>query len=101
MGFLFAEAHEDDVCGEAMKPGGEGGFAAEGMNFSEELEEGFLGEVFGFEGVADHAEAEAVDAARVLAIESFESGSVALLGAADGGVELLCDGWLSLVRRRI
>ena len=88
MGFLFAKAHEDDVCGQAMEPGREGRLAAEGVDFAEELEEGFLSEVLGFKGIADHAEAEAVDAARVLAIESFEGGCVALLGAEDGGVEL-------------
>ena len=81
MGFLFAEAHEDDVCGEAMKPGGESGFAAEGVDLTEKLEEGFLGEVFGFKRIADHAKAEAVDAARMLAIEGFERGGVAVLGA--------------------
>ena len=94
MGFLFAKAHQDDVCGEAMKPGREGGLAAERVNFAEELEEGFLREVFGFEGIADHAEAETVDAAGVLAVESFESGGVAALGAADGGVELGGWSWL-------
>ena len=73
MGFLFAEAHQDDVCGQAVQPGGEGGFAAEGVNFAEELKEGFLREVFGLEGVADHAEAEAVDAARVLAVEDSKA----------------------------
>lgn len=88
MGFLFAEAHEDDVCGQAVQPGGEGGLTAEGVNFAEELKEGFLREVFGLEGVADHAKAETVDAARVLAVEVFEGGGVATLCAADGGVEL-------------
>ena len=92
MRFLFAEAHQDDVCGQAMEPRGEGGLAAERVNFAEELEEGFLREVFGFEGVAEHAEAETVDAAGVLAIEVFEGGGVTTLSAADGGVELRCGG---------
>ena len=91
MSFLFAEAHEDDVCGQAMQPRGEGGFAAEGVDFAEELEESFLSEIFGFAWIAKHAEAKAVDAAGVLAVEIFESGGVTALGAEDCGIELC--GW--------
>ena len=97
MRFLFAEAHQDYVCGQAVKPGRKGRFAAEGVNFAEKLQEGFLGEVFGFEGIADHAEAEAVDAAGVLAVERFEGGGVALLSADDGRVEL-CRDWPERLR---
>ena len=46
---LFAQLHEDEVDGEAMEPGGEGGFAAEAADLAEEMEEGFLGHVFGFQ----------------------------------------------------
>ena len=88
MGFLFAKAHEDDVRSETVQPGGKGGFAAERVNLAEELEEGFLREVFGFEGIADHAKAETVDTARVLAVELFEGGGVAALGAENCGIEL-------------
>jgi hypothetical protein len=95
--FLFAEAHQDYVCGQTMKPGRKGGFAAECVNFAKELKESLLGEVLGFEGIADHAEAEAVDAARVLAIERFEGGGVALLRADDGRVEL-CRDWSERLR---
>lgn len=100
MSFLLTKAHQDDVCGQAVQPGREGRLAAEGVNFAEELEEGFLREVFGLEGIADHAKAETVDAAGVLAVEMLERGSVATLGAADGGIEL-CAGrleWAGLVR---
>jgi len=88
---LFAEAHEDYVRGEAVQPGGEGGLAAERVNLAEELEEGFLREVFGFEGIADHAKAETVDTAGVLAVELFEGGGVAALCAEDCGIELRGD----------
>ena len=97
MRFLFAEAHQDDVCGQAVKPGRKGRFAAERVYFAEKLEEGFLGEVFGFEGIADHAEAEAVDAAGVLAVKRFEGGGVALLSADDSRVEL-CRDWPERLR---
>ena len=91
MSFLFAEAHEDDVRGQAMEPGGEGGLAAEGVDFAEELKERFLGKILGFAGIAKHAEAKSVDAAGVLAVEIFERGGVTALSAEDCCVEL--DGW--------
>lgn len=100
MSFLFTEAHQDDVCGEAVKPGGESRLAAESVNLAEELEEGLLREIFGFEGVADHAEAETVNATRMLAVEIFEGGGVTTLGAADGCVELGAD-WLQRAHWRV
>lgn len=92
MGALLAEAHQDHIRGETVQPGRKGGFATESVNFAEELEESFLREVFGFEGVADHTEAEAVDTARVLAVELFEGSGVAALGAEDCGIEWCGDG---------
>jgi len=91
MGSLFAEAHEDDVRREAVQPGGECGFAAERVNLAKELQEGFLREVLGFEGIADHAKAETVDPTGVLAVEVLEGGRVAALGAEDCGIELSGD----------
>ena len=82
-----------------MEPGREGGFAAERVDFAEKLEEGFLREVLGFERVSEHAEAETVDAARVLAIESFERGGVTALSAEDCGIEL--GGWRRSLWKRL
>src|ERR1017187_11003230 len=42
---LLAQAHEDEVDGEAMQPGEEGEFAPEAGELAEEVEEGFLGHV--------------------------------------------------------
>ncbi len=81
---LFAQLHEDEVDGEAMQPGGEGGFAAEAAELAEEVEEGLLGHVLGFGDVAEHAQAEGVDAAFVQRVELGEGLGVAVLGGFDG-----------------
>src|SRR5215469_41053 len=62
---FLAQVHEDEVDGEPVEPGGERGFTAEAADFAEEVEEGLLGHVFGFGDVAEHTEAEGVDAAFV------------------------------------
>ena len=40
-----------------MEPGGESGVAAKGSDLAMQLKEGFLGEVFGFGDITDHAQA--------------------------------------------
>ena len=81
---LFAELHEYEVDGEAMEPGGEGGFSAEAANLAEEMEECLLGHVLGFGDVAEHAQAEGVDAALMECVELGEGLGVAVLGGFDG-----------------
>ena len=81
---LFAQVHEDKVDGEAVEPGGEGGLSAEAADLAEEMEEGLLGHVFGFGDVAEHAEAEGVNAALVEGVELGEGFGVAGLGLLDG-----------------
>jgi hypothetical protein len=56
-----------------MQPGGKSGIAAKRSYFAVKLEEGFLGEIFGFRNVADHAKAERVNASLVERIEMGES----------------------------
>ena len=72
------------IDGEAVQPSGEGGLAAEAADLAEEMEEGFLGHVFGLRDVAEHAEAEGVDAAFVKGVELGEGLGVAVLGRLDG-----------------
>ena len=84
---FLAEAHEDDIGGKAVHPGRKGRFAAECMNLAEQLQEGLLGQIFGFNGVATHAQTESVDAAAVQLINGFEGVGVALLGQANGFFE--------------
>ncbi len=81
---LFAKVHENEVDGEAVQPGGEGGLSAEAADLAEEMEKGFLGHVFGFGDVAEHAQAEGVDAAFVEGVELGKGFGVAILCAFDG-----------------
>jgi hypothetical protein len=46
-----------------------------------------LGQIFGFNGVATHAQTESVDAAAVQLINGFEGVGVAFLGQANGFFE--------------
>src|SRR6202012_5507741 len=80
-----------------MEPGGEGRLAPEGVDLAEELKEGFLREVLGFERISEHAEAETIDAARVLAIDLGEGCGVSALGTEDCGIEL--GDWRRWLRR--
>ena len=80
---FFAQVHEDEVDGEAMQPGGEGGFAAEAADFAEEVEEGLLGHVFGFGDVAEHAKAEGVDTALVEGVELGKGYCIAIFCGLD------------------
>ena len=81
---LLAQVHEDEVDGEAVQPGGEGGLAAEAAELAEEVEERLLGHVLGFGDVAEHAQAEGVDAALVQGVELGEGFGVAVFGGLDG-----------------
>jgi len=81
---LFAEVHEDKIDGEAMEPGGEGGFAAEAADLAEEVEEGVLGHVLCLGYVAEHAETEGVDAALVEGVELGKCLSVSVFGGFNG-----------------
>jgi len=57
------------------------------VDLAKELQESLLGQIFGFDGVASHAQAESVDAAAVKLIDGFEGGRVALLSQANGFFE--------------
>ena len=96
---LLAEVHEDEIDGEAMQPGGEGGLSAEGADLAEEVEEGLLGHVFGFGDVAEHAETEGVDAALVEGVELGKGLSVAVFCGFDG-LCFACDGRIAFERAR-
>ena len=80
---FFAEMHQDQIYRKAMQPGGESGLSAEAADLAEEMEEGLLGHVLGFGDVAEHAEAEGVDAAFVEGVELGERLGVSVLGGFD------------------
>jgi hypothetical protein len=81
---FLAELHEDEVDGEAMQPGGKGGLSAEAADLAEEVQERLLGHVFGLGDVAEHAQAEGVDAALVQRVQPGEGLGVTVLGGLDG-----------------
>ena len=96
---LFAEMHEDQVYRESMKPRGKCGLSAEAADLAEEMEESLLGHVFGFGDVAEHAEAEGVDAAFVEGVELGECLGVAIFSCFDR-FGFAGDGWVALKERR-
>ena len=115
---LLAEMHEYQIYCKAMKPGGKGGLSAKAADLAEEVEERLLGHVFGFGDVAEHAEAEGVDASFVEGVELGECLCVAVFGcfdcfcfAGDGGIALerhqgagvfwvICRPWTFIARLR-
>src|SRR6185295_12694253 len=68
----FAEVHEHLVHGQAVKPGSKGGFATETTNFSKELNEDLLCEIFSLRDIAGHSQTERVDAAIMTLVKRFE-----------------------------
>ena len=76
----FAKVHQDLVDRQAVQPGGEGGLATEASNFSKELNEDLLGEVFCLRDVLRHAQAKRVDATIVALVNLLERLHVALGG---------------------
>jgi len=85
---LLAETHQHDISGEAMQPRRKGGFTAEGVDLAKELQEGLLRQVLRFDRIRHHTKAERIDAAAVHLVDSFESGSIALLSQANGFFEI-------------
>ena len=75
--------HQHDVDRHAVQPGRESGFTTKRPDFAEQLQEGFLGQVFGFRGIRGHAQAEGVHSPFMKTIQDLESLRVALLGPLD------------------
>lgn len=72
--------HEDMVDGQAMQPGGEGGFPAETADFAKELDENFLRQILCFRGIGDHPQAQAVNPTMMTFIKRLERRHVAACG---------------------
>src|SRR6266700_1657356 len=65
-GFLqwfLAKAHQHEVYGDAVQPGGKSGVAAKHLDLAQYRKEGLLCEVLGLRGISRHAQAEGVDTA--------------------------------------
>ena len=97
---LFAELHEDEVNRKAVKPGGEGRLAAEAIDFAEEMKKGLLGHVLGLGYVAEHAQAEGVNAALMKRIKLGKCIRIAVLSALDG-ISFAGDRWVSFEQTRV
>jgi hypothetical protein len=74
--------------------------AAEATQLAEEVQEGVLGHVFGFRHIAEHAEAEGVDAALVQRIELGECVWIAVFSGFDS-FGFAGDGRIALEEARI
>ena len=74
----FAKVHQDLVDGQPVQPGGKGRLTTKASNFSKELDEDFLCQVFGFRDVAGHSQAEGVNPAIMPLVKLLKSGHVAL-----------------------
>ena len=82
----LAEMHQDLVNGQPMEPRREGGFATKAANFSKELNEDFLREVFCLRDIAGHAQAQRVDPAIMSLVKLLEGHHVALSSFLREGV---------------
>jgi hypothetical protein len=54
------------------------------VNLTQQQDEGLLGQVFGFKGVSQHAQTDAVDKPRVQPIDELESRGIAMVGQPNG-----------------
>ena len=79
-----SQTHEHNVNRNAVQPGRESGFTAEGADLAQDQQKCFLGEIFGFSGVSYHAQAKSVDMRTVQPINTFECGGISALGTVDG-----------------
>ncbi len=76
----FAEVHQNLVYRETVEPGSKSRFAPETTDFSKELNEDLLCEIFGLRNVSGHSQTERVDATIVTLVKLFESNHVAIGG---------------------
>jgi hypothetical protein len=68
--------HQYLIDRQAMEPGGKGRFPSKTTDFTKELDEDFLREVFGFRGILCHAKTEGIDSSVMALVEQLERGDV-------------------------
>ena len=71
----FAEVHQDLIYGQTVEPGRKRRVAAKATNLAEQLNKGFLREVFGLGNVVSHPQTDRIDATIVSPIKLFEGRS--------------------------
>src|SRR5882724_7814628 len=64
-----------------MQPGGKGRFTTKASNFSKELDEDLLCQIFSFRDVAGHSQTEGVNPTIMPLVKLLESGHVAFSGS--------------------
>ena len=74
----FAEVHQDLIDGQPVQPGGKGRLTTKASNFSKELNEDFLCEVFSLRDIAGHSQTERVNPAIMSLVKLLEGRHVAL-----------------------
>jgi hypothetical protein len=74
----FAEVHQDLINGQPVQPGGKGRLTTKASNFSKELNEDLLCQVFSLGDVAGHSQAERVDPTIMSLVKLLEGCHVAL-----------------------
>src|SRR5687768_13050780 len=72
--------HEDLIDCQAVKPGRKSRFAPKTADFSKELYEDLLSEIFGLRNVAGHSQAQRINATIMALVKLLESCHVALSG---------------------
>ena len=82
----FAKMHQDLIYRQSMEPGGKGGLATKTADFSKELYEDLLCQVFSLRDVAGHPQTKGIDPAIVPLVELLEGPHVALSGALSQSV---------------
>ena len=76
----FAEVHQDLVDGQPVQPRGKGRLTTKASNFSKELNEDFLCEVFSLRDIAGHSQTQRINPAIMPLIKLLEGCHIALSG---------------------
>jgi len=76
----FAEVHQDLIDGQPVQPGRKGRLTTKASNFSKELNEDFLCEVFSLRDVAGHSQTQRVNPAIMPLVKLLEGSHIALSG---------------------
>jgi len=82
----LAKMHQDLVDGQSVQPRRKGGFPAKAANFSKELNEDFLCEVFCLRDIAGHAQAQGVNPTIMPLVKLLKGHHVALRSFLREGV---------------
>lgn len=76
----LAKVHQDLIDGQSVQPGGKGRLTTKASNFSKELNEDFLCEVFSLRDIAGHSQTQRVNPAIMPLVKLLEGCHIALGG---------------------